>query len=141
MARKAKTVETDLSVEDYLCSIDNEQRRADCRALTSMMATATEEPPVMWGPGIVGFGKYRYTYESGHSGEAALAGFAARSRQIALYIMSGFEMFDDLLSSMGKFTTGKSCLYIVRLADVDNDVLQSLIQQSANHMRDASDRT
>ncbi len=141
MSYEAKTVPTSLSVENYLSAIDDNQRQTDCRTLAAMMTSATGNPAVLWGSSIVGFGKYRYTYETGHSGESPLIGFAPRSRQITIYIMSGFEIFDDLTFRLGKFKKGKACLYIRRLADVDLEVLDSLIKQSVQRVRETNEST
>lgn len=138
---EAKTVPTSLSLENYLSAIDDNQRQTDCRTLAAMMTSATGNPAVLWGSSIVGFGKYRYTYETGHSGESPMIGFAPRSRQITIYIMSGFEIFDDLTSRLGKFKKGKACLYIRRLADVDLEVLDSLIEQSVQRVRETNEST
>ncbi|CAN5694426.1 hypothetical protein BH23CHL5_BH23CHL5_26240 [soil metagenome] len=141
MSYEAKTVPTSLSLENYLSAIDDNQRQTDCRTLAAMMTSATGNPAVLWGSSIVGFGKYRYTYETGHSGESPMIGFAPRSRQITFYIMSGIEIFDDLTSRLGKFKKGKACLYIRRLADVDLEVLDSLIEQSVQRVRETNEST
>ena len=89
----------------------------------------------MWGPSIVGFGTYRYQYASGQRGEWPVVGFSPRKRNLTLYIMSGFDRYDDLLSKLGKYKTGKSCLYINKLADVDQEILRELVRQSVDHVR------
>lgn len=130
-----KTQKTTASVSGFLKSIDDTERRADCKAVAKMMREATGEKPAMWGPAIVGFGSYDYTYESGRSGKWFLCGFSPRKQALTLYIMPGFRKFDALMKKLGKYTTGKSCLYIKRLADVDLAVLQELIEASVEHMR------
>jgi hypothetical protein len=112
--------------------------RDDCRAVAALMADVTGEPPRMWGDSIVGFGTYRYTYGSGRQGDWFLCGFAPRARNLTLYIMSGFAAYDSLMKRLGKHSTGKSCLYVKRLADVDQDVLRALVDQSVRYMRSMS---
>lgn len=130
-----KTQQTDASVQAYLEAIDDEQRRHDCMAITVLMRRVTKEEPKMWGAGIVGFGSYHYKYESGHEGDACLVGFASRKGDISLYIMSGFESRERLLAELGKHKTGKACLYIKRLSDVQIPVLEKLISESVAHIR------
>lgn len=130
-----KTKKTTASVSGFLNSIDDKERRADCKTVAKMMREATGEKPAMWGPAIVGFGSYDYTYESGRSGKWFLCGFSPRKQALTLYIMPGFRKFDALMKKLGKYTTGKSCLYIKRLADVDLAVLQELVEASVEHMR------
>ena len=128
-----KTKATSSSVDAFLDSAD-EQRRPDCDRLVEMMSRATGAAPVMWGQGIVGFGAYRYRYESGREGDWFLTGFSPRKQDLTLYIMAGFDRFDELMSRLGKYRTGKSCLYIKRLADIDTSVLEELITASVAHM-------
>src|SRR5262245_41631956 len=108
---KLKTKPTGASVKDYIAARGNEQQRADCRELTTLLKKITQEPPKMWGPSMVGFGSYRYTYESGHSGEAFLAGFAIRGRDLVLYVAPEQAEEMALRSKLGPHTMGKSCLY------------------------------
>jgi hypothetical protein len=129
-----KTQRTDQSVDEFLLTIPDEQKRRDCLALVEMMHEATGSTPVFWSSGIVGFGTYRYHYANGRSGEWLIIGFAPRKENITLYIMAGFEQYDDLMQHLGRYKTGKSCLYIKRLADVDGAVLKQLIVESAKHM-------
>jgi hypothetical protein len=132
---KNKTQATGASVEDYIVARGSEQQRADCRELIALLEKATQQPPKMWGPSIVGFGSYRYTYESGHSGEAPLAGFAIRGRELVLYLMPEQEEQKSLLSRLGPHKMGKSCLYFKRLADLDRSVLEKLIVGSIAEVR------
>lgn len=132
---KNKTQATDASVEDYIVARGSEQQRADCRELMALLEKATQQPPRMWGPSIVGFGSYRYTYESGHSGEAPLTGFAIRGRELVLYLMPGQEGQESLLSHLGPHKMGKSCLYFKRLADLDRSVLEKLVVDSVAEVR------
>ena len=125
-----KTVPTNASVEGYLNSIANEAKRQDSFALLDLMKEVTGEEAVMWGPSIVGFGSYHYTYASGREGDWMVTGFAPRKQALTLYIMSGFDRYENLLARLGKHSTGKSCLYIKRLSDVDLDVLRELIAES-----------
>ena len=130
-----KTRPTGASVEDYIADRGSEQQRADCRELITLLEKATQQPPMMWGPSIVGFGSYRYTYESGHTGEAPLAGFAIRGRELVLYVAAGRDEQQSLLSRLGPHRSGKSCLYFKRLADLDRSVLQELVAGSIADMR------
>ena len=129
-----KTQPTNQSVDEFLLTIPDEQKRRDCVTLVELMQEATGSKPVVWSSGIVGFGTYRYHYASGRSGEWPVTGFAPRKQNITLYIMTGFEQYDDLMQRLGKHKTGKSCLYIKRLADVDLAVLRQLVVESARHM-------
>ena len=131
-----KTQATDSSVDEFLDSA-GEERRQDCDRLVEMMSRATGAPPVMWGHGIVGFGAYRYRYESGREGDWFLTGFSPRKKDLTLYIMAGFDRYDALMSRLGKYRTGKSCLYIKRLADIDTTVLDELVTSSVAHMKRA----
>jgi hypothetical protein len=128
-----KTVPTDDSVQAYLDSIEPEQKRQDAFAILEIMRQATGLEPVLWGK-IVGFGKYHYKYASGREGDSMLTGFAPRKQALTLYIMSGFEGYDELMQNLGKYDTGVGCLYIKRLSDVHVPTLKRLIQKSAKHM-------
>jgi len=125
-----KTKATDASVADYIASQANEGQRVDCRTLMSIFKRVTKQLPKMWGPSIVGYGSYRYTYESGRTGEMCLAGFAIRGRELVVYLMAEGEEQRALLSRLGKHKMGKSCLYFKRLADLDISVLEQLIANS-----------
>lgn len=131
-----KTQKTGASVDEFLASVSNAQRRADGLALLYMMKDVTGLEPEMWGPSIIGFGEYHYKYESGREGDMPLVGFSPRSKSLSLYVMPGFGEFGDLLSKLGKYRTGVSCLYVNKLADVDTDVLRELIARSYRYMRD-----
>jgi hypothetical protein len=130
-----KTKPTDASVEDYLVARGSEQQRADCRELMALLEDATRQPPRMWGPSIVGFGSYRYTYESGHSGEAPLAGFAIRGREMVLYLAPGQDGQKALRARLGLHRMTKSCLYFRRLADLDRSVLETMVVGSIAETR------
>jgi len=130
-----KTKFTDASVEDYIAAKGSEEQRADCRELIALLEKATRQPPRMWGPSIVGFGSYRYTYESGHTGEAPLASFAIRGRELVLYLLPEQDEQKALLSNLGPHRMTKSCLYFKRLADLDRSVLQKLVVVSIAEVR------
>jgi hypothetical protein len=131
---EAKPQRTQRSVNAFLKTIPDEQKRQDAFRLVDIMRKATKADPVLWGSSIVGFGTYRYKYASGREGEWPLTGFSPRKQNLTLYITSGFEQYDELLKSLGKFKTGKACLYIKRLDDVDLTTLRKLIRQSVQHM-------
>ena len=132
---KNKTRFTDASVEDFIAARGSEQQRADCRKLIALMRQLTSKPPKMWGPSIVGFGSYRYTYESGHRGEAPLASFAMRGRDLVIYIMPDEDDQKSLLSRLGPHRMGKSCLYFRRLGDLDRSVLRKLVAGSIARLK------
>ena len=135
---EAKTKRTTASVSGFLAAIADPARRRDCAALVRMMSRVTGVKPAMWGPSIVGFGRYHYKYASGREGDYLLTGFSPRKQNLTLYIMAGmagFEHFDDLRARLGKHKVGVSCLYINKLADVDMDVLRELVRRSVEHMR------
>lgn len=126
----AKTKPTDVSVESHIAAIRNEEQRNDAQALVTLMRKVTKQEPRMWGPSIIGFGRYHYKYASGHQGDSALAAFAARGRELVVYLAPAFEGRDALLAKLGEHRTGKVCVYIRRLADVDLKVLESLVARS-----------
>ena len=129
-----KTKATNESVTDFLNKVTDKGRRDDCFAVLEIMKEVTGEEPKMWGPSIVGFGRYHYKYESGREGEWMITGFSPRKGDLTLYIMPGFDAFPDLMKRLGKFKTGKSCLYIKKLEDVDPGVLRQLVKQSVKKM-------
>ena len=129
-----KTRETAASVEEFLNGIEN-RRREDGLAMLELMREVTGEEARMWGSSIVGFGSYHYVYESGREGDAMLTGFSPRKQNLAIYVMPGFSAYDSLLDKLGKHKTGKSCLYINKLADVDLKVLRTLVRRSVQVMR------
>ena len=134
---QAKTQETKTSFTTYLAGIEDPQRRQDCRALAAMMKRATGCPPRVWGTSIVGFGQYHYKYASGHEGDSCIVGFASRKTDLTLYLMPGFEQpaVRTLLDRLGKHKTGKGCLYVRRLADVDLAALEELVTRSVSETR------
>jgi hypothetical protein len=126
-----KTTATRLSVAKFIAGIPDEDRRAECRTLLKLFKTTTGKPAVMWGPSIVGFGKYHYKYASGREGDWFLAGFSPRKQALTVYLMAGFAASAPLLKKLGQFKkSGGSCLYIKRLSDIDLDVLQEMIRRS-----------
>ena len=140
MAKNAelKTKLNDASVEDFLNTVGDEQIRADCFEIAKLMKQVTKEEPKMWGSSIVGFGSYHYKGASGREGDWMLVGFSPRKQNLTLYIMAGFDGYPDLLKKLGKFSTGKSCLYIKKLADVDKKVLKELVSESVQFMKKVS---
>ncbi len=129
-----KTQPNETSVEAFLDGVSDETKRQDCHALVELMRQVTGEEPKMWGGSIVGFGSYHYKYASGREGDWFLAGFSPRKQNLTLYIMSGFSRHDELMSQLGKHKTGKSCLYVKKLADIDGDVLKELVERSVSHV-------
>ena len=125
-----KTKPTDASVDDYIASKANAQQQADCRELMALFKRVTRQTPGMWGPSIVGYGSYRYTYESGRTGAAPLAGFAIRGRELVVYVVAEGQKQRSLLSRLGKHKMGKSCLYFRQLSDLDTSVLEKLVAGS-----------
>jgi hypothetical protein len=122
---------TGASVEEFLARVPDGQRREDARRLCAMMGEITGEPPAMWGSSIIGFGAYHYRYASGHQGDSALAGFSPRSQHMAIYLVGEFESrYQSVLARLGPHKTGKGCLYLKRLDDVDQDALRELIDRS-----------
>jgi hypothetical protein len=130
-----KTRATDASLDNFLRAISDEERHQDCLRVLEIMKRVTGEEPKLWGPAMVGFGSYHYRYESGLEGDWFVTGFSPRKANLTLYIMAGFDRYAELLERLGKFKTGKSCLYVKKLADVDEAVLTELIAASVEHMR------
>src|SRR5262245_23051671 len=122
-----KTKRTDASVEDYIASRANARQHADCRELMALFKRITRQRPRMWGPSIVGYGSHRYTYESGRTGDAPLAAFAIRGRELVVYVVAEGRQQRSLLSKLGKHKMGKVCLYFKQLADLDKSVLERLV--------------
>ena len=125
-----KTKPTRVSADRHIAAIASEEQRNDARTLVALMRRVTRQEPRMWGPSIVGFGSYHYKYASGHEGDSALAGFAVRGTELVVYIAPGLEGRDVLLGRLGKHRTGKVCVYIRRLANVDLKVLEALVARS-----------
>ena len=131
-----KTKPTSESVSAFLDKVSDKGRREDCLAVIDIMKDVTKEEPRMWGTSIVGFGRYHYKYESGREGDSMITGFSPRKTDLTLYIMGGFESFPDLMKRLGRHKTGKACLYIKKLADVDLKVLRELVEKSVKRMKD-----
>lgn len=130
-----KTKPTKKSVTAFMKDIQDEQMRRDARKVAAMMREATGARAKMWGASIVGFGEYHYKYDSGREGDFMITGFSPRKQALTLYVIPGFRHFEALMGKLGKYKTGKSCLYIRRLSDVDEQVLKRLITASVKYMR------
>jgi hypothetical protein len=128
---EAKTKPTDASVDEYLASRASPEQLVDCKAIMAICKRITKQEPRMWGPSIVGYGSYAYRYESGHTGQAFLAGFAIRGKELVVYMLADGAEKAELRAKLGKHRMGKSCLYFKRLADLDVQVLEALIATSA----------
>lgn len=130
-SKQPVTVPTDASVDDFLAAVPDERRRTDAQRLCALLRDVTGEPPVMWGPSIVGFGRYRYTYANGSTGDWPLAGFSPRKQQLVVYLVGGFEQrHASVLARLGPHKTGKGCLYLKRLDEVDEAVLRELVDRT-----------
>jgi hypothetical protein len=134
MMANLKTKPNEKNVEAFLKSVESEKKRKDSFKILDLMRRITDEAPVMWGPSIVGFGSYHYKYASGREGDWLLTGFSPRKQNLTLYIMSGFDRYEELLKKLGKYKTGQSCLYIKKLEDIDLEVLEELIRQSVDEI-------
>lgn len=130
-----KTKPTELSAAAFIEAITDETRRADAKALVKLMQGATSEKPKMWGPSIIGFGSYHYKYDSGREGDMPLIGFSPRKAATVLYNVCGFSGAESLRAKLGKHRTGKGCLYIKKLAEVDQKVLETLVLKAVDAMR------
>lgn len=123
-----KTKPTDVSVDEFIASVEHLTRRADAIVLNELFQEVTGFKPKMWGPTIIGYGKYHYKYDSGREGDMCATGFSPRKANLSLYIMPGYQDFEGILGRLGKYKRGKACLYINKLADVDTDVLREIIR-------------
>ncbi len=128
-----KTIPTDLSVHDFLAKVEDENKRKDSYELLRIMQEVTSHDPIMWGNSIVGFGSYHYKYATGREGIMLLTGFSPRKQNISIYIMAGFARYEALMKQLGPHKTGKSCLYIKKLSEVNIEVLKQLITASYTH--------
>ncbi len=131
---KNKTIPSQASVTEFLDAITDTTKHKDCYALLDVMQKITGKPPVMWGNSIVGFGSYHYKYDTGREGDMPLTAFSPRKQNITIYIMTGFDAYEDLLQQLGPYKTGKSCLYIKRMADVNINILSEIIKSSYDIM-------
>jgi hypothetical protein len=134
-AAENKTKATEANVTDFLNSLADEQKRKDSFEILRIMGQFSKEEAKMWGPSIVGFGSYHYKYESGREGDMPKISFSPRKQNITLYIPGGVELNEALLKDLGKYSTGKGCLYIKRLQDVNLDALKRLMSESLKHYR------
>ena len=136
-----KTVPTEVRPEEFIASVDNEVKREDSFELIELMKEVTQQPPVMWGSSLIGFGNYHYKYASGREGDFFLTGFSPRKQALTVYIMPGFDGYPQIMGKLGKFKTGKSCLYIKKLDDIDRDLLKDLVAKSVAYMRENYEST
>ena len=134
MADKPKTTRTDASVAEFLGTVPDRQRQEDAEEVCELMREVTGLEPAMWGKSIVGFGEYRYRYASGREGDWPAVGLSPRKQALTLYIADGYDQYAELMSRLGPHTTGKSCLYIKRLSDIDRDVLRALIKDGFDRL-------
>ncbi|MEH7381017.1 DUF1801 domain-containing protein [Bacillus sp. JJ1533] len=131
-----KTKENDASVIEFIEKVDNPKKKEDAYKLLDIFTAASGYPAKMWGPSIIGFGSYHYKYASGHEGDAPLVGFSPRKAKISLYFATGDTKREELLENFGKHTTGKACVYINKISDIDVEVLKELIHQSIKFLRE-----
>ncbi|BDS13455.1 DUF1801 domain-containing protein [Aureispira anguillae] len=136
MTKKLKTTLNNGDVEAFLNSVENEQRRKDAFTILTIFKEITGEEAKMWGTSIVGFGSYHYVYATGREGDWMMTGFSPRKTSLTLYLMNGFEGCEDLLNRLGKYKTGKACLYVNRLEQIDIEVLKELIAASYQYMKE-----
>ena len=130
-----KTQQTEVSPADFIASVENQTRQADAEVLLEMMKRVTGYEPKMWGPSIIGFGRYHYKYESGREGDMLVTGFSPRKANMVLYVLPGYEDLGDQLAGLGKHKVGKSCLYVNKLADVNLEVLERIVADGVATMR------
>jgi hypothetical protein len=142
MPASQKTLPSDQSAEDFIAAVADDARREDAQRLCGLLAAWTGEPPVLWGSSIVGFGRYEYRYDSGHEGTAPLVGFAPRKGNLVVYLVGGAQdRYPELLERLGPHKTGKGCLYLKRLGDVDLEVLRVLVDRTVRVHRGADRRS
>ena len=131
-----KTKSTEVEVDDFLDAVPNPERQEDGRKLREMMERLSGYPAKMWGPTMVGFGRYHYRYASGHEGDMPRIAFSPRDRELVLYLCSGFPRYQELMDRLGKYKTSKACTYVKRLSDIDESALEELIVESLDEMRE-----
>jgi Domain of unknown function (DU1801) len=131
-----KTKETEASVDEFINQVEDPLKREDCKKVVAMMEKATGKKPKMWGPAIIGFDQYHYKYESGHEGDMCRIGFSPRKQNLTLYFVDSFEKYESLMSKLGKYKTGKCCLYVKKLSDIDENILNELIELSVKQSND-----
>jgi len=132
---KNKTVENNLSVSAFLNAVEPAEKRKDAKELLKIFKEITGLKPKMWGTSIVGFGSYHYVYESGREGDMPMTGFSPRKQNLTVYIMGGFDQYEDLLEKIGKHKHGKACLYFKKLEDIDQKVFKTMVKQSMAHVK------
>jgi len=130
-----KTAPNELDPLAFIEESTSGQKRSDALELLKLMKEITGEEPVMWGPSIIGYGSYHYKYESGREGDWFLTGFSPRKKNLSIYVMAGFNRYEELMNRLGKFKTGVSCLYVNKLDDIDLSVLKELVKSSVNHIK------
>lgn len=130
-----KTKVTEVKPLDFINQVEDEKKRKDALVILKMFKEITGEKPKMWGPSMIGFGKYHYKYDSGHEGDCFITGFSPRKQALTLYVLGNFKGKDELLSKLGKYKNGVSCLYIKKLEDVDLKILRKLIEQGYKHWK------
>lgn len=135
-SQKLKTKQSNKSVKSFLNSVAGESRRNDCFKLLELMSEATGREPKLWGDSIVGFGQYHYQYASGREGDWMLTGFSPRKQNLVIYIMPGFSRYEKIMQDLGRFKTGKSCLYVRKLEDVRLEILSEIVAGSVQHMQE-----
>jgi hypothetical protein len=141
MAASQKTLPSDQSAEAFIAGVSDDARREDAHRLCGLLAEWTGEPPVMWGASIVGFGQYRYRYDSGHEGTAPLVGFSPRKQYLVVYLVGGVhDRYPKLLEQLGPHKVGKGCLYLKRLDGVDHEALRALVERTVRVHRGADRR-
>ena len=133
---QAKTKENEQDVLAFITQVESDKKREDALVLLKIFTETSGHPPKMWGDSIIGFGSYHYKYASGHEGDAPLVGFSPRKAKISLYFATGDTERDELLKNLGKHTSGKACVYINKVADIDVDVLKQLITQSIDFLQE-----
>ncbi|MEM6845602.1 MAG: DUF1801 domain-containing protein [Bacteroidota bacterium] len=131
-----KTQPYDRDIPEFLSAVEDTQKREDCFTLLELMKEETGEEPQYWHNNMVGFGQYHYRYPTGTEGDWFLTGFSPRKKNLTIYIMAGFDRYDDLMVKLGKYKTGKSCLYVNRLSDIDLEVLKELVNESVAYLQD-----
>lgn len=136
MAKGNKTKTTEVDPIDFInAQVADEQKKKDSLQLIELMTTWSAYEPKMWGSSLIGFGRYHYKYDSGREGDWFLTGFSPRKNNLSIYITAGFEKYNDIMSKLGKYSTGASCLYVKRLSDIDIDTLKVLVERSVRDMK------
>lgn len=134
-----KTQPSEQDIDTFLAAVEDEKRREDCRAVVALMAEVTGEAPRLWSGGMIGFGSYHYVYDSGREGDWFLTGVSPRKQSLTIYILPGHERYPELMARLGRCRTGKSCIYVNKLEDIDTTVLRELVERSVRHLRETYD--